>query len=276
MLHILVPTDFSELSKVAIRYALGMAKKLDGKVTLVHVIDTAEHASSMRLRFSSLLQELDRIAAEDFDHLVNELKAENKTGNPLKHFIEHGSLFVETVSNFAKRHRANLIVMGTHGASGLKKVFMGSNATSMLAASSKPVLVIPPKAKFKAVKSVVYATDAQNISQELKALLKILGKEKPVVHIIHVSPDRPTSLMVEEKIDKVVSKAGYRNAIVRVFVNKDPVPVITEYVDKIHVDMLAMFTHQYSFFTKMFKRSITKQITYLNNIPLLAFTSKKK
>ncbi|MCU0356704.1 MAG: universal stress protein [Cyclobacteriaceae bacterium] len=270
MLHLLVPTDFSDLSKVAIRYALSMARKLDGKVTLLHVVDVGEHAASMRLRLHSLIDEMVRIAGDDFEQLLAEMKKYNKTGRAIKYDIIQGTSFVDSVSRYAKKTKANFILMGTHGASGLKKVVMGSNTASMLEASTVPVLAIPSEAAFKTLKNVVYATDLTNTQKELKSLLKVVSGMKPVVHIIHVAPDRIAATDAEAKIDKVVSKAGYKGILVRVLVNKDPVPAIHEYVTKIRVDMLAMFPHHYSFFEKLFKRSVTKQLTYQNDVPLLA------
>ncbi len=274
MLNILVPTDFSDLSKIAIRYALGMARKMNGKVTLLHVTDIGQHAASMRLRLHSLIDELVKIAEEDFAQLLDEMKKYNKTGKPLKYKIEQGTSFSDTVSRYAKRHKCNLIVMGTHGASGLKKVVMGSNTASMLEASRVPVLAVPAEATFKSLKSVVYATDGLSTLKELRAVLGVVGSEKPVVHIIHVTPDRTEASAIEAKIDKIVAKVGYKNVLVRILENNDPVPAIHEYVTKIKVDMLAMFPHHYGFFEKLFKRSVTKELSYQNTVPLLAFKSK--
>ena len=271
MLNILVPTDFSDLSKVAIRYALAMAKKMKGKVSLLHVIETSQHSTGNRLRLDSLIRELVHIAEEDFEQLVSEIKDSDKSPGAIKHKIEQGSSFISVVSKYAKNSRTNLIVMGTHGASGLRKVVMGSNTAAMLEQSKIPVLAVPPQAEFKSLRSIVYATDLLNTQKELKKLLTIVGKEKPIIHIIHVATDRSTATIAETKIDKVVSKVGYKNAIVRVLINKNPVPAISEYVRKINIDMLSMFPHQYSFFQKLVKPSVTKQLSYINTAPLLAF-----
>ncbi|MBX2962251.1 MAG: universal stress protein [Cyclobacteriaceae bacterium] len=274
MLNILVPTDFSDLSKVAIRYAIDMAKKMNGKVTLLHVIDIAQHAASMRLRLSSLIDEMVKIAHEDFEGLLVEVNKMNKGGKPVKHAIEQGASFVDAVAKFAKSNKSDLIVMGTHGASGLKKVVMGSNTASMLEASSVPVLAIPANATFKKLKSVVYASDLLNIQKEFKLILGVISSEKPVIHIIHIAADRDAALVAEEKIDKVVTKSGYKNVLVRVIVNQKAVPPISDYVTKIKVDMLTMFPHKHTFFQKLMKPSVTKQLSFLNNSPLLAFKSK--
>jgi nucleotide-binding universal stress UspA family protein len=274
MLNILVPTDFSDLSKVAMRYAIDMAKKMNGKVTLLHVIDTAQHASSMRLRLSSLIDELVKMAEEDFEAVLNEANKLNRGGKPIKYSIELGSTFVDAVAKFAKKHKANLIIMGTHGASGLKRVVMGSNTASLLEASNVPVLAIPSGSVFKKFRSVVYATDLLNTAKEFKTLLSIVSKEKPLIHIIHVAPDKKAATVAEGKIDKVVIKSGYKNVLVRVLVNENTSAAINTYVKKLKVDVLTMFPHKHGFFEKLFKPSVTKQLSFLNNAPLLAFKSK--
>lgn len=270
-LNILVPTDFSELSKVAIRYALDMAKKMKGKVTLVHVLDTASHAASMPLRLSSLINELEKMAEEDFQQLLEEVEKYNKTGKKIRGKIIHGTSFTSAISAFAKRSRSNLIIMGTHGASGLKKVFMGSNTTAMLEASNVPVLAIPPKAVFKSIKSVVYATDLKNLQKEFKKLLAVVSEEKPLVHMIHISTDRIGSVANEEKMDKAIEKSGYKNALIRILFNNSPATAINEYVNKIKVDMLALFPHKHTFMEKLLKGSVTKSLTFHSTVPLLAF-----
>jgi len=271
MLNILVPTDFSELSKVAIRYALDMAKKMKGKVTLLHVVDTGEHGSSMRFRLNSLMAEMVRIAEEDFERVLAEIKEYNKTGKSIRYEIIQSSSFLKAVSKFAKKSRANLIVMGTHGASGLKKVVMGSNTASMLEGCDVAVLAVPAKGVYKSKKAVVYATDLLNTQKELKKILAIIGSEKPLIHVLHVATDRKGAKEAEAKVDKIVGKVGYGNVLVRVLVNKDPAPAINEYVKKMKVDLLTLFPHQHSFLEKLFKGSVTKQLTYQNSVPLLAF-----
>ncbi len=274
MLHILVPTDFSDLSKVAIRYALDMAKKMNGKVTLLHVVDTGQYGSRVRLRLNSMINEVLKIAHQDFASLLKEVNKMNRGGKPVKYAIEQGTSFVDTVAKFAKKNKANLIIMGTHGASGIKKLLMGSNTVSMLEASSIPVLAIPPGIKFKKLRSVVYASDLMNIQKEFKKLLGVVGSENPIIHIIHVSEDRRAATLAEERIDKVAAKSDHKNVVVRVLINDKAVPAISEYVTKIKVDMLIMFPHRHSFFEKLTKPSITNQLSFLNNAPLLAFSAK--
>ncbi|MBX2967559.1 MAG: universal stress protein [Cyclobacteriaceae bacterium] len=274
MLNILVPTDFSDLSKVAIRYAIAMAKKMNGKVTLLHVVNTAQHASGARLRLRSLIDEFVKMAEKDFKPVLAEANKANKGGKPIRHAIELGPSFVDVVSRFAKKSKASLIITGTHGASGLKKVVMGSNTASLLEASNIPVLAIPATSSFKKIKLVVYATDLLNAAKEFKTLLSVVGKEKPLIHIVHVTTDKEAATVAESKLDKMVIKSKYKNVVVRVLVNENTPLAINNYIKKVKVDVLTMFPHKHSFFEKLFNRSVTKQLSFLNSAPLLAYKSK--
>src|SRR6185436_16181611 len=123
MVNILVPTDFSDLSKVAIEYAVKMANKFNGNVTLLHVI--AHVAMPIRSDLSSRIKTVGREllakAEEDFVPILKQANRFNKTSNPIAHKIEMGDSFSSIVQSFAKKNRSGLIVMGTRGASGVKK-----------------------------------------------------------------------------------------------------------------------------------------------------------
>ena len=71
MLNILVPTDFSDLSKVAINFAIKVANKLNGNITLLHVVTLVQPTrASIRLKLKSLEKEIMDIAEEDFEALL--------------------------------------------------------------------------------------------------------------------------------------------------------------------------------------------------------------
>src|SRR5688500_5033763 len=122
MVNILVPTDFSALSKVALLYAIKIANKLDGNITLLHVVTiTKPTRVSMHDKIKDLEEDLIRFAERDLIKLIKEVCKTVKTSDPIKHKVVRGSDFNEAVKKEAKKLRTGLIVMGTKGASGLKK-----------------------------------------------------------------------------------------------------------------------------------------------------------
>jgi nucleotide-binding universal stress UspA family protein len=275
MINILVPTDFSNLSKVAIKYAIRFANKIDANITLLHVVTHVDTPrAGLRLRFQSLEKELLKVTKEDLDALVEEFTPQVKTGHQLKAKIGRGSSFNEAVKKESKKLRSGLIIMGTRGASGLKKYIIGSNTASVIDVSHIPVLVIPELADFKNLRTVVYATDLKHIERELKILIPYVKEFDSVVHLIHVTTSLKQVTQLEKKIESFVAKTGMTNVVIRVMVNKNIDEAIDHYVKTTKADLLTTFTHEHSFYDKLFDRSITRKIAFQSRVPLLAFKQR--
>lgn len=275
MINILVPTDFSKLSKVAIKYAIRFANTIDGNVTLLYVVTQVDTPrAGLRLRFQTLEKELMKVAREDLEALVNEFSSHNKTQHPIRTKIARGTSFNETVKAEARKLRSGLIIMGTRGASGLKKYIVGSNTASVIDISHIPVLVVPEFAEFKNFRTVVHATDLRHTERELKTLIPYVKQFDSVVHLIHVTSSLKQVAQLEKKIDAIVTKTGFSNVIVRVMVNQDIDEAIEHYVTTTKADLLTTFTHDHSFYDKLFDRSITRKLAFQSKMPLLAFRQK--
>jgi nucleotide-binding universal stress UspA family protein len=272
MMNILVPTDFSELSKVAIQYAIQFANRINGTVTLVHVVNLIQPArKSMRVRVLPIEKELVNKAKAELLKMATAYSSQVTSGNPIQIRVGKGSTFPEAVKKEAKRLRAGLIIMGTRGASGLKKYIVGSNTASVIDLSSVPVLVVPELGAFKNLRNIVYATDLKHTEKELKRLIPYVNKFEAIVHLIHVTGSVKQVVFLEKKIDAIVEKSAFNNVIVRVLVNKKVDEAIDQYVTTIKGDLLATFTHEHGFYDKLFNRSITRKIAFQSKIPLLAF-----
>ena len=102
MLNILVPTDFSELSKVAIQYAVKMANKITGSVTLLHVITNVFEPihSDLQERIKAAERDLVATAEEDFKPILKEAAKYNKSSYPIAYKIHKGKSFDEAVKAF--------------------------------------------------------------------------------------------------------------------------------------------------------------------------------
>jgi nucleotide-binding universal stress UspA family protein len=277
MVNILVPTDLSDLSKVAVQYAIKIANKLDGNITLLHVINVMQATrATMRLRLNALEQELMEIAVEDLNDLVAEVSKGVKTTEPIKVKIVKGTSFNQTVKREAQKLRSGLIIMGTRGASGLRKYVLGSNTASVIEISHIPVLAVTELGDFKHFKNVVYASDLTHIERELKTLIPYFEKFDSIVHLIHIAKSLKEVSALEKKIDNVVERCGFSNVIVRVMVNKKIDEAIDHYTGVVKADLLAMFTHEASFYEKLFDRSMTRKMAFHSKVPLLAFKQRRK
>lgn len=272
MVNILIPTDLSELSKIAVHYAISIANRLGGTLTLLHVVSIIQPTrATMRLQLRSLEKELLIAAREDLEGFVNSLSEQVKTAGPMRMRVVKGSSFNDTVKKEAKKLHTGLIVMGTRGASGLKKYVLGSNTASVIEVSHVPVLAVPELAVFKGFGNVVYATDLLHTQSELKMLIPYLQMFGSTIHLLHITPSLKEVSLLEKKIEAVVANEGIKNVVVKVIVNKEVDEAIEYYVKESKADLLAMFTHDTTFYERLFDRSMTRKMAFQSKIPLLAF-----
>jgi nucleotide-binding universal stress UspA family protein len=276
MINILVPTDFSALSKVAVLYAIKIANQLDGHITLLHVVTitrTVRH--SMHDKIKDLEDDLITFAERDLNKLIKEVCKTVKTTEPISCRVVRASDFHGAVKKEAKRLKTGLIVMGTKGATGLKKAVVGSNTASVIELSQIPVLAVPERAKFKGFKEIVYASDLKNVEKELKMLMPYAENFGATIHLLHIAPSGKDVEVLEEKVDKIVQKLGYSNVVTLVLVDYFIEGAIDQYLGVCKADLLTMFTHNLTFYEKLFDRSMTRKMAFQSSVPLLAFKQKK-
>lgn len=141
--RILVPVDFSDFSLRSVEEAVALARVFKAEITLVHAVDNIQYAGvggtfGPVYDTSSLLHELARSAREQLTALAAKL---TKKGLRVRTVLEIGAPH-EIVVRAAKRTKAELIVLSTHGRSGLAHVFIGSVAERVVRHAPCPVLTL--------------------------------------------------------------------------------------------------------------------------------------
>jgi nucleotide-binding universal stress UspA family protein len=137
---ILVPTDFSESSKVALAWAAGLCDGCRASLHLLHVLETLTVADPLDIPFESRTQLTQAIEAGALDDLRVLLSAEDRPRLNVTLAVEWGRPIVEIV-RYAFAHHIGLIVMGTHGRGGLKQMWLGSVAADVVRRAPCTVLV---------------------------------------------------------------------------------------------------------------------------------------
>lgn len=141
---ILLPTDFSEYSAAATKYACELATKFDAELHLLHTLEThlaVTPGFGMGLALPTYLNE-GRAAAEK--SLAGLLDPKWSAGRTVIHAVLEGSPKVEIV-RYARKQNIDLIVLTTHGRTGLPHVIMGSVAESVVRTAPCPVLTLRPE-----------------------------------------------------------------------------------------------------------------------------------
>ena len=139
--NILVPFDLSNKSLHAFKIALDMAKKYDSKITILTCIqvDTWHHKFYDSRADAELLKNQKKTITPHIEKLEN---LANKSNISMKSQILRSISVVKDITTYAKSHKFDLIVMGSHGRTGFDKLLLGSVANGVLQKSSCPVLII--------------------------------------------------------------------------------------------------------------------------------------
>lgn len=273
MVNILVPTDLSELSKASVQYAVKIVNKLGGTLTLLHVMNMVlPTRTTMRQRAKALEKELVQTAQEDLEIFAHSLAKHVKFIEPIRCRVAvSASSFTDTVRREARKQHTGLIVMGTHGASGLQKVVLGSNTATLISASVVPVLAVPEAAAFKGFRNMIYATDMRHLDKELKMLISYVEKFNTTIHLVHIASSGRQAVVAEEKLEEAAARSEYKKLVTIVLVDTNLDIALDQYIENSKADVLAMFTHGLNFYDKLFNRSFTRRMAFHLKIPLLAF-----
>jgi len=135
---ILVPTDFSDYSEKALSRAVSLAKMIDAKIVVVHVIDTLNYFVTESLQWGEVFARLRGAAQPMLTRLVREAE---KKGVGAKSDLIQGVPYEQIVKK-AEKLRAGLIVMGTHGRAGMRHLFLGSVAERVIRLAPCPVMTV--------------------------------------------------------------------------------------------------------------------------------------
>ena len=277
MKKILFPTDFSKTANNAFIYALKMAKYIEAELIVLHVYElpivSYEGYSSY---ISEVYETIELSKFENFKDYIPELRKiaeENQLEDvKMSHVMEEGDL-IFTIKKLVKKEKISLIIMGTKGASGLKEVFVGTNAGALIKKVPITTLIVPAKAKFEPIKTIGFTTRFR--SKDRTALKQVLDFAKMMnakVKCLYVKTF--DSEVKESRINKW--RDDFKKDPVKFFVipNEDIKQTIFDFMTSQNIDMMAMLTYKRHFLEGLFDQSLTKKLSYHSEIPLFALHEK--
>jgi nucleotide-binding universal stress UspA family protein len=285
---ILVPTDFSANAKNAIDYAAHLADKIKARLVLFHVYwvpmyedEPEDTPEDLVLKEKTMQREKEAYQeVKDNLQLLKQYVQEIKPQLPVEYTASNGMFLDETLAQI-KASNADLVVMGTKGASGLKEIVLGSNAADLIENSTCPVLVIPENAQWKDIQKIIFATDFHDSdTADIQMLADLAGRFLADINIVHVGEQSVWSdnKAAKEALDQLKTKVRENvefGAISFMFLEASNTErALQTYTEKYQTDILAMATHKRTTLQKLFGReSLTQKMAYHTHIPLLTFRS---
>jgi nucleotide-binding universal stress UspA family protein len=191
--RIMVLTDFSVASDLALQYALALARRYEAQIFLTHIISPASYQLAEPGIAELTYQKLHQAAEQELRGILTSGKLRD---------VEHTTLLVEgtvwpTVERLVHEHHIHLLVTGTHGRGQMRKMLLGSVAEEVFRQAGCAVLTVGPNVKSEApheidLKNILFATDfgvgATRASQYAFALAQ---EHEACITALHVLVDSP-------------------------------------------------------------------------------------
>lgn len=272
--NLVLLTDFSPLSKVAMQYAIKMAAPLHAHFTVLNIV-RLDGIPKANLKSRQIEKSISQISQEEGNKLVQELRNQIKGEYTIEFKPVRARTVAEMVRKYVAKHPTNMVVMGLQGASALKKARLGGTTVSVIDECTVPVLAIPEFASYRNLQHIVYASDLKNIQKELEVIVEFAKIYGSTVHMIHVAPvmDKKVEASVNQ-VYETINKIQYDKLDFKLILEEDITQAIDQYIKKTKADLLTTFTHKLSLEEKIFGKSVTRRLAYQGTIPLLAVKRK--
>lgn len=272
MQNILVPVDFSPVSRNAAIYAAELAKKFNAKLYLFHAYMLPTPVSEVpyvMVTADEMQQENEEFLKKEADQLHATYKVE------VEWQVRIG-IASDEIRVLAAEKNADLIVMGMKGAGGLDKI-IGSTTTNVIRKVKVPVLVIPEKATYQAIQHITYAYDLNDPSGSalFQPLLDLAAGYQSRFSLLHVQS--PGEAKANNDPGNSALEALFMGRQVSWVTAEDSSVTrgISDYLLQHPAELLAMIAHRHNFFERVFSKSHTAAMAYETNIPLLILHDKQ-
>lgn len=272
MKRILVPTDFSEHAEDALKVAAQVAKKSGSEIILLHMLELPHQMSDAITGGASIPETMlfMKKANETLDEISNRPYLEDieiteivKMDKPI-----HG------ISQISKEYNIDLIVMGSHGSSGIEELLIGSNTEKVVRNSEIPVLVIKKDISNFNASNIVFASDfSEETKTAFEKLLKFTKLFDSKLHLVNIcTPNsfKPTH-EAEETIKRFISDFGLANYETYIYNDTNIEKGIINFSNSINADVVAMCTHGRTGFAHFFNGSISEGLVNHAVKPVLTF-----
>lgn len=265
MNKVVVGFDFSSGSAYAVDLAIDIANRWESDIRLVYVKEKNEDEKPIR-------EEIERRNAA-VEHLLHGIKLEYvlRQGNP-----------ADELTAQAREDNASLLVVGTHGMSGMKTSMLGRNSYKTIEQSPVPVLIVREDFNFnKALETIVVPLDNSDDTRQKVAAAAMFAKTfGSTIHLLGLyTAKAPDVRAIVNNYVKMVEK----------FLDKDEIKYVTKYIDvsknvtadtldyatSVNADLIAIMTEQESNLSSLILGTYAQQMINQSRIPVLSVRPKE-
>ncbi len=273
---ILVPIDFSDISLGALDHAGLIARTTGASINILHIMEPIEEyvgvlpdvsktddlESRIRGKLEDVVKQDDQLQGINFNYSIKKGKIHN------------------LINETAKEQQADLIVMGTHGSSGignLGKFILGSNAYRVVHGAGCSVITIREKKDPMQIKEIVLPLDITKETRQKVALAIEWAKQYQArVHVVSVSTLLDEYMMDKSKIKfqlnnvaDEIKGAGVEVAM-KMITQESIANSVMEYADSVNADLMIIMTRQEAKWNELFVGSSARKVISEANVPVMS------
>lgn len=267
---ILAPIDFSKGSENSARYAAHLARFFSARLILYHVYHLP--VSTFELGYippsEGIKSEIEAELGKSVKTLMNEFKDVE-----IDHELEMG-FAGEFIEAAAKRHKADLIVMGISGQNSIVKEYIIGSTSSKVAQNSKiPVLIVPETVTYNKVKKIAYACDLEKDLEESTTVIKVkyfCALFDAELEVLNVRKPGEEMSVQKANTDQFVEERLRTTRHHSFFIYDDKVDKgLVEFLTHDKVDMIISSPKKHGFFHNMFVETNTNKLIFHSPVPVL-------
>lgn len=274
MLRILLPTDFSDNSYQAIRYAMLLFKDIDCEFSLLHTYMPAIYNAEYVVGSPGQIGLGDVIKESSITNLNNlQKRIENQYNNEKHSFESYACLntLPNQINEMVEDNNIDLIIMGTKGASGAQEILLGTHTVHVIKKAKCPVIAIPPNFEYEVPKEILFPSDYEvNFKLEpLKVLLEIAKQHISSIEILHISNGYDLSEKQQENrenLDKIFDGVAH---LFHNQPNQEVIQAINNFQLKHKMNLLVMVQNKHTFIERLFIEPVIKKIGFHITIPFM-------
>lgn len=274
MKKILVPTDFSDQAENALKVAAQLAKKFNSEIFLLHMlelpmelVDPVQGSSSHNLPESIFFMKL---AHQRFKKLMSRPYLD---GIKVYETVQFYQAF-DGIMEVSKEKNCDLIVMGSHGASGFKEMFIGSNTEKVVRSSTIPVLVIKKDHPEFKIENFVFASDGDTVNKHtLKNAKSFAEKLGAKLHLLFINT--PNNFLTTEdahkRMENFAEGSGVEDYEIHIYNDISVEKGILHFATTMEAGLIGISTHGRKGIAHFFNGSISEDLVNHAKIPVVTF-----
>lgn len=276
MKNILIPTDFSDYALNAIFTAIKLHHSTPCSFILLHAYETDIRNIASPQNSSRAGVVYDAMHTDAINKLEDTLDMIAKVADDTPHEFSiqaaPGNLST-IIKELVPKHDLDLIIMGTKGASGTKKILLGSNTVRVMKKIRNcPILVIPKKYNFQSLSKIIFPTEYAHFFSkgQLNQLIELAEAWRSQILVFHVAQEFKLSQHQTANKNILKDRLGViKHEFYNVPIHSTVTTAINDFADEQSAQMICLVHYSHTYIDKLTQEPIVKKIGFQSEIPLL-------